>query len=465
MSSHTSTQVHRDCHSAEDRYRARVVMASLVNTHASEICSLFGGVSPAGSQNPVNLDQVHMKGSWATAAIALFLTFYNELATILQCGGHPDCETSVFLHTMQHIAHLLRHTAMLSLWSASAHGIYDTLALLVHGDCLSSPSHSVNANKAALCKLIPPVDMVEVGDHFAKWKKALNVSLCQMSASYLHTMHRLHLEAQHPKAAIDTLLFRELYDLVVNKGDKRLAMVFVSMLPEMMGANDISELLQTLSMHMHKFVNQVIKRTEGAASRKFIRLFFAAAGRCTCHAKCSMYGKVNDIQVLAVCKTCRNSPVLRQAREPRCRRTISSTSFMNTCTVDGNTSFIYIPLYRACVNKNNGQLIYEHWAYTLSMNLLGSRKASIYMLCAGGRRTCTNVFFSDSLTQTQCERCQQSSRLEDTCLTAKVGNRLTALCDGCIIAACCPLHAPLREAKRDVWLSILEYFATIKQNT
>jgi hypothetical protein len=435
-------------------------MAALLRTHASDICNMFWDVSPTDCLDHTSLvyDRVYMDERWAAKVKNLFWKFHSELAFLLHCNTIPDCDTRLFLHTMQHIAYLLRHTLVLSLWAPPAHKIYDMLALMLHGDCITC---SQNPKKVAVCALIPSVETPGIKKHFAVWKKDLKVSLCRMSSNYLCTTDRLHLQPRHPRAAVDTLFFKELYDLVVNKGDKRLAILFVSMLPEIMGATDISGLLQSLSMHMHTFVNQVIKWTEGSTSRKFIRMFFGAAGRCTCHTKCSMYGKVDDIQVLAVCKTCRNSPVLRQKREPRCRRTISSTSFMNVCNVDGNTSFIYVPLYRACVNTSNGQFIYEHWAYTLSLNLVvsDSDKASIYMLCVGGRRTCTNVFFTDSLAKTLCERCRQGNLLENTCLTGKVGNKLAALCDGCIIAACCPLHAPLRQTTRELWLSILEYFA------
>ena len=432
-------------------------MASLVTMHASDITRLFGDVPPSTCRDNPNIASaiVYMDGSWVSEVKNLIVKFQSELACLLDCTTVTDCNMAPFLHTMQHVAHLLRHTPVLSVWSTTAHNIYDLLATMVHGDCIAP------TNKVDVCALNPSVETLGVNNHFTVWTKALSFSLCRMSAAYLCTPDRLNLQPRHPQAAVDTLFLKELYDLVVNKGDKRLAILFVSMLPEMMGANNMSGLLQFLSMHMHKFITQVIKRTEGAACRKFIRVFFAAAGQCTCHTKCSVYGKVDDIQVLAVCKTCRSSPVLRQEREPRCRRTISSTSFMNVCSVDGNASFIYVPLYRACVKKSNGQLIYEHWAYTLSLNLIGSDsdKATIYMLCAGGRRTCTNVFFTNSMADTRCKRCRLGDPREDTCLTRKVGKKLAALCDGCIIAACCPLHAHLTRRTRELWMSILEWFA------
>ena len=448
------------CHTADDLYRAQILMASLVSSNASHITHLFRGVHPTECQDHKALytDCMKMDNRWCEEVKDLFREFNSELMRLLRCPGAPNCDTVLFLHTMQHIAQLLRHSAFLSLWTTPAQYIYNALILMVHGKCISM---DFKLNKAKLCSLFSSVEIQDLQKNFTVWKKALNKSLCQMSADYLSSNTRLLVQPQHHRVALDTLLFKELYNLVINNGDKRLAILFLSMLPAMMGAKDMTILLQSLSMQMHKFLIEVIKRTEAAVTRKFIRLHFAAAGQCTCQAKCSVYGKVHEIQVLAVCKTCRNTPVFRQVREPRCRRTISSTGFLNTCTVDGNTSFIYVPLYRACVNKGNGQLIYEHWAYTLSLNHLGtdSGKASMYMLCVGGKRTCTNVFLTDSLAKTKCERCTQGYLWEKTCLSEKVGNRLAALCDGCIIAACCPRHAPLRQASREVWLSILEYFA------
>jgi hypothetical protein len=407
-----------------------------------------------------------MDHGWVAEVIDLFWKFSSELSQVLECNMSSDCDTALFVHTMHHIKYLLLHTPVLSMWYGPSHKAYDALVLLVHGNCTNL---QLSPKMGAVCELFASVEKTGVTKQFTVWKKALNTSLCRMSANYLSATGGLRLEPHHPQTAIDTLIFKELYDLVINKGDKRLAMVFVSMLHEMMGTNNTAELLQSLSMHMHNFLKQVIKRIEESASRKFIRLFFAAAGQCTCHTKCSVYGKVSEIQVLAVCKTCRNTPLLRQAREPRCRRTIASTSFINVCSVDGNTSFIRVPLYRSHVNKSNGQLIYEHWAYTITLNLIGSDsgKPSIYMLCAGGRRTCTNVFLTDSLTKTKCEQCQQGNLHvpEKTCLTETVGNKLAALCDSCIIAACCPLHAPLHKAGIDIWLSILENSFLITEPT
>jgi hypothetical protein len=444
-------------------------MASLVRIHASDISRLFGDVCSTNCQDDDDHEPHHMRPTplirpyimderWTAEVGALFVNFHSKLAGLLRCDVLPECETQLFIHTMQHVAHLLRNTPVLYLRFAAAHRIYDVLLLLVHGNCINV---HLKLQKATVCALFASVGTTSVTGHLAGWKKAIRASLRHMSTNYLDTSDRLRLLPRHPRAATDTLVFKELHDLVVNKGDKRLAILFISMLPEMMGANDMSALLQSLSMHMHRFASQVIDRTLESASRKLIRLFFAAAGRCTCHTKCSVYGKVDEIQLLPICKTCRTSPVFLQEREPRCRRTISSTSFINVCDVDGNTSFIYIPLYRACVNKSNGQLIYEHWAYTLSLNLVGSEsdKALIYMLCAQGRRTCTNVFLSDSLTKTRCDQCRQGPPRVDTCLTARVGKKLAALCDGCIIAACCPLHAPLHRTKRELWLSILESLA------
>lgn len=444
-------------HSATDRYKARIIMSSLVRRHASEITLLFGNVSPAECQNHTNITmaQMYTNTRWSVKLTNLFRKFNSELAIGLNCKKAPDCDMQLFLHTMQHVAHLLRHTPVLFLWSTRQHKIYDALLLMVHGNCIDSSS---KLKKERVCALFASAEKLTI--KFADLKKQLNSSLCHMSASYLYTTNRLQLQPNHPQAAIDTLIFKQLYDLVINKGDKRLALLFLSMLPEMMGSRNMYALLQKLSMHMHTFLNQVIKRTMESTSRKFIRLYFAAAGRCTCHTKCSVYGKVAEIQMLAVCKTCRNSPVFRQAREPRCRRTISSTSFINVCSVDGNTSFIYIPIYRAYVNKTNGQLIYEHWAYTLSLSPAGlaSEKATFYMLCAGGNRTCTTIILSDSLAKTKCQQCSQDKQLERTCLTEKVGSELSALCDGCIIAACCPVHVPQHKARRNLWLSILEFY-------
>lgn len=434
-------------------------MASLVIRHASHIVHLFRDVYPMDctEHNILQTRWVCMGPKWCYEVKHLFRIFNSEIAQVLHCPGVPDCDTALFLHSMQHIGQMLRSNALLFLWTAPAQQIYRALVHMVHGKCIPLNSKLQQLN---VCSLCPSVEMQEFKKYFAATKKELKKSLCQMSAEYLSIPTGLLLQPHHPRAALDTLSFKELYKLVVNNGDKRLAVLFISMLPEMMGAKDISVLLRSLSMHMHKFLIEVVNRTHAGSQRKLIRLHFAAAGQCMCHTKCSTYGKVNDIQVLAVCKTCRNSPVFRQVREPRCRRTISSTSFMNVCTVDGNTSFIYVPLYRACVNKRNGQVIYEHWAYTLSIDHVGTdcRKAFIYMLCAGGRRTCTNVFLTNSLAKTKCKICRQSDRLEKTCLTQQVGNTLAALCDGCIIAACCPVHAPRYQTSKDVWLSVLEYF-------
>lgn len=448
-------------HTAKEVHSAQMLMGSLVSSHASNISRLFGGVHPIECQDPKNLymDWMEMDETWYNEVKSIFIEFNSKVTKLLQCDGTPDCDAVIFVHTMQHVAHLLRNSVFLSLWTTSVQRIYTTLLLMVHGKCISCIN--VQLDKTKLCSAFSSVEKENFQRYFNASKKALNTSLCQMSADYLSSSTRLLMQPQHHRVALDTLLFKELYNLVVNNGDKRLAILFLSMLPEMMGANDMTDLSQFLSMQMHNFVIEVIKRTEAAATRKFIRLHFAAAGQCTCHTKCSKYGKVDEIQVLAVCKTCRNTPVFRPVREQRCRRTLSSNGFLNTCTVDGNTSFIYVPLYRACVNKANGQLVYEHWAYTLSLNHLGadSGTASIYMLCVGGKRTCTNVFLTESLAKTKCERCTQGYLCEETCLTEKVGKRLAALCDGCIIAACCPRHAPLQQASKEVWLSILEYFA------
>lgn len=456
----TSSHMHNRCHAADEVYRAQILMASLLSSHASDICLLFRGVHPTdcNEQKMPCTHSVDMDRRWSEQVKVLFRKFNSKLATLLQCPGVPDCDTELFIHFMQHVAHLQRYSALLCLWTVPVRMIYSALVMMVHGKCISL---HLKMDKLEMCSLFQSLETVDFKSHFSSWKQTLNKSLCQMSANYLSSDTKLIVQHDERRTGLDTLLFKELYKLVVNNGDKRLAIQFLSMLPEMMGARDMCALAQSLSMHMHRFLIEVIKRTEEAATRKFLRLHFAAAGQCTCHAKCSIYGKVDDIQVLAMCQTCRNTPVFRQAREPRCRRTISSTGFLNVCTVDGNTSFIHVPLYRACVNKENGQLIYEHWAYTLSTDYIGtdSVKASIYMLCVGGKRTCTTVFLTDSLAKTKCEKCRQSTIGERTCLTEKVGNRLAALCDGCIIAACCPLHAPLRLETKEVWLSILEHFA------
>lgn len=437
-------------------------MASLVSKHASDIIRLFRDVTPLDCNGCTRLPFTqgsYMGAEWIAEVSNLFQKFSSELAVVTQCSMQADCDTDLFVHTMHHIKHLLVNTSVLCMWCAPAHKVYDVFALIVHGSCAN---FHLKISKEDVCALFSSVKNNGVKQPISAWKRALNMSLCRMSASYLSTTDRLRLQPRHPQAAIDTLRFKELYDIVINKGDKRLAMLFVSTLHEMMATKNMSELLQSLSMQMHNFLKQVIKRIEESTSRKLIRMGFAAAGKCMCHTKCSVYGKVNEIQVLAVCTTCRNSPLLRQIREPRCRRMISSTSFMNVCSVDGNTSFLYIPLYRAQVNKHNGEVIYEHWAYTITFNLIGAEagKPSIYMLCSGGRRTCTNVFLTDSLTKTRCEQCLQGHIPEKTCLTEKVGNQLAALCDGCVIAACCPLHAPLHKMKMDLWLSILE--STVK---
>lgn len=451
----SSSQLNRRVHNANELHNARVMTASFICRHASRITHLFRDIHPVEC---IAYDWQCLDRMRSEQVRDFFSKFNSEIITLLQCPGDKACNTDTFMHAMQHVAHLLRNSPLLFLWTSSARRVYDVLIQVVHGECIS---RHLYVDKG-MCGQFPSAEGSEVQDHFTYWKKALKTSLCKMSATYISTSSGLILQAQHPRAALNTHAFNELYNLVVNKADKRLAIIFVSMLPEMMGAPHITALLQSLSMLMHKFVLQVIKSAEGATTRKFVRLFFAAAGQCTCHTKCSRYGKVSDIQLLAVCKTCRSVPVFIQAREPRCRRTLSSTSFLNTCSIDGNTSFIYVPLYRASVKKSTGQLLYEHWAYTLSLNHVGgdSGKGFVYMLCAGGRRTCTNVFMTDSLTKTMCDRCRQSNISDDTCLTEKVGQALAALCDGCIIAACCPLHAHLDGPSREVWLSILEHFAS-----
>lgn len=448
-------------HTANEKHIACIRTASFICRYASHITYIFHDVHPLEYQTDGRpaYDWLSEDRKWSDQVVEFFTKLNSEIISVLQCPGDDVCNTITFMDTMQHVARLLRTGPMLFLWSSPAQRVYETLVHVVHGDCMSINSCVTPAN---MCGQFPPLEKLEVNNHFTYWKKALKMSLCEMSANYISTNTELVLKSQYPQAALNTLAFNELYRLVVNNGDKRLAFIFVSMLPEMMGASDIGTLLQSLSMHMHKFVLQVIKSAEGAATRKFVRLFFAAAGQCTCKTKCSTYGKVREIQLLAVCKTCRSVPVFIQAREPRCRRTISSSSFVNTCSVDGNTSFIYVPLYRAIVEKKTGQLIYEHWAYTLSLNHVGSDSGNglVYMLCAGGRRTCTNVFMSDHLTKTVCERCRQVNMADYTCITERVGHDAAALCDGCIIAACCPLHAPLHQASRDLWLSILEYFVS-----
>lgn len=455
----TVTHTHNMCHNAKDVYRAQIHMAYLVRIHASKITLLFRDVLPTEcyAGKILDVDQKNVDRQWSEEVKILFMQMHSDLVKVLHCPGSTDCKTPFFLHTMHHVAHMLRHSVLLFLWTVPVQRIFKALAAMVHGKCISPGGEQ---EKLSMCSLFLSGEKQDINKSFSSMKKELNQSLCQMSADYLSLAHRLSLPSHHPRAALDTASFKEMYDIVINTGDKRPALLFLSTLPEMMGYRNMAALLEFLSMHMQKFLIQVVKRTKEAANRKFIRLHFAAAGRCTCHAKCSVFGKVDDIQVLAVCKTCRNSPVFRQEREPRCRRTISSTGLQNVCTVDGNTVFIYIPLYRAIVNKRKGQLIYEHWAYTLSFDHVGSDsgKSCFYMLCAGGRRSCTKVFLTDSLSKTKCQNCRQGYLDDKTCLTAAVGNRLAALCDGCIIAACCPLHAPLRQSTRDLWLSLLECF-------
>jgi len=436
--------------------RHRIIMASFIRTHASDIVRLFEGVSPADCQANTTISFTRREYStiWKAEVMGFFRKFNAKLDAALNCKATSLCETSLRIHTMEHVAHILRYTPLMYLWISLSHKMYDVLVLIMHGKCFQS---RLKQTKSAVCEIFASVEKFKV-NQFVDWKKDLKASLCRLSAKYLWTTDRLHLQMSYPQAAVDTLFFRELYDFVLSRGDKRLAILFLSVLPEMLGASDMPELLQYLSMQMHKFVTQVIKTTEQSVSKKLIRMFFAAAGQCTCHTKCSVYGRLDDIKMLAVCKVCRRSPMFRQVRDQRCRRTICSTSFMNVCSIDCNTSFMYIPLYRAQVDKKNGQLIYEHWAYTLSFNSVESDKASFYMLCAGGRRTCTNVFLTDSLNRTQCEQCRHGNISERTCLTERVSNKLAILCDGCIIAACCPIHAPMGQSRSELWLSILESF-------
>lgn len=389
------------------------------------------------------------KRQWDDRVWRFMETLHRDIMHITNCACMLKyTETAVLL--MQRVAFLLEHLTEVFL-STATNGIYDQLALTLHAclePCLKRKDvRNLIADGRQKC-----VD---------NWKKALKKSLCVMSSNYLSTPGSLPLIPVHPSAAVDTLIFKTLHDLVVNDADKRVAMFFLCMLPKLMGAPNQTNLLQSLSMQMHTFIDRIIKSMDAAGSNKFIRMHFGAAGNCTCPAKCSVYGNVDDIQVMAICKTCRNSPVYRQQRQQRCRRTISSTSYVNTCSVDGNTSFVYVPIYRAVVNKRNGEFLYEHWAYTSTFRkvLENSDTASIYMLCSGGSRSCTNVFLTDSLAATQCKACKCGNSAEKTCLTEKIGQKMAALCDGCIISACCPIHAQRNQKSINLWLSILEWFS------
>lgn len=431
-------------------------MAGLIRTHAAEICNLFIGItSPHCNEwlGCLRSTGPFKDGSWIQKANIFFMKMHSEIAYLMHCHVNYTCISDVLLHTMQHIAYLLQHTPVLSMSSPLAQKVFHLLCTMLFGHLTPPKKKHTMEN---ICALMSGIKTSCVDGYLTFSKKKLKNSLCVMSADYLWKKDALDLQPWHSQAAVDTLLFKELYDLVINKGDKRLALFFLTTLPHAMGAADILTLFPHLSMQLHTFINQIIISIENARTRKCIRMFFAAPGQCTCQTKCSVYGKVENIQLLAVCKTCRSTPVLRPKGQKRCRRTISSTSFLNVCSVDGNTSFLYVPLYRACVDKHDGRFVYEHWAYTMSFKNIFSTSDNpcIYMLCARGRRTCTNVFLTHSLSITTCKACLQDSFVEKTCLTEMVGNKLAKLCDGCLIAACCPLHV---KQPSDVRLSILQY--------
>ncbi len=159
---------------------------------------------------------------------------------------------------------------------------------------------------------------------------------------------------------------------------------------------------------------------------KFLRL---NENGCTCHTKCTgplgnnrdLEKRIYDQSVslhaqCLVCGICRLSPLVENTTRERPRICLSSKNpAIDTCSLDGSSSFKAVPLYELSTRWRDGKpmLQYQHLAYTTnSVNVAdelqhrpySGRRSRIYVLCFGGRRTCKQRHMVDSPTARNQEK-------------------------------------------------------------
>lgn len=153
---------------------------------------------------------------------------------------------------------------------------------------------------------------------------------------------------------------------------------------------------------------------------KFLRL---NENGCTCHTKCTgPLGNNRDLEKriydqslslhaqCLICGICRLSPFIENTTREKPRICLSSKNpAIDTCSLDGSSSFKVVPLYELNTRWGNGRpmLQYQHLAYTTnSVNVAdellhrsySGRKSRIYGICFGGFRTCKQRYTVDSPT-------------------------------------------------------------------
>ena len=153
---------------------------------------------------------------------------------------------------------------------------------------------------------------------------------------------------------------------------------------------------------------------------KFLRL---NENGCTCHTKCTgplgnnrdlekrIYGQSLSLHAQClICGICRLSPFIENTTREKPRMCLSSKNpAIDTCSLDGSSSFKVVPLYELSTQWSDGKplLQYQHLAYTTnSVNMAdellhrpySGRRSRIYGICFGGYRTCKQRYTVDSTT-------------------------------------------------------------------
>lgn len=428
-------------HASTNVYTVVIKLFTYIVNNAKTIVELFDDTC-------ININDKLLDKTLFQRITSMLQDMHVRVSSKLTKTDRCECvpwNTINYLYIMSKIACCLRWTDTFYVWGDFSTKIVVLLINYIHGSVIEHKAKSYMVNFACQKSVDELFNTMWTRKfHPRAVFKNLGSSTCEMCARFLINKEPFVINTRRQETRVLNLLkYISLYDLVINS-DSRISRLFQTLLPECMGEQDEDAVLATLSLEMHEFLDLVQMVINRAHQRKLVRLHYAAPGQCTCRAKCSVFGNAREIQLLSVCKTCKDTPIYRQIRIARIRRTISSNSDITTCSEDANSDFIYIPLYTAKVDAESKRIVYEHLAYTHNIWTM----EEMYTICSDGSRKCYNSIVVHGRNGDRCCRKCKNVDLskEETCISALYDNSTdtTEMCDGCIISMHCPVHRHMK---------------------